>query len=222
MRLTGPQIDAAMALAGITRETMCKEAAIAKKTLNDIINENTSYREETVKKICAVLEIRGIEFLGNQGVRLKPHSIETFEGREGFSRFFETLHEHLRAEGGEICVSGVDENLFAKYRENPEHHRRRMAELLKEQPNLKMRILVAEGDHNFTASSYATYRWQPKELFSPTAFYVFGDCLALISFAQDPAPLVILIKSAAFTQAYRHSFDLAWLSSREPTPKEKK
>jgi transcriptional regulator with XRE-family HTH domain len=221
MRLTGPQIEAAMSLAGITREALCKEASIAKKTLNDTLNNKTSYREDTIRKIRSILEIRGIEFIENQGVRLKPHSLETFEGREGFTRFYEVMHEHLRAEGGDICVSGADEKLFAKYRDNPEQHRQRMVELLKEQPNLKMRILVAEGDYNFTASGYATYRWQPKEQFSPTAFYVFGDCLALISFSNDPAPLVILINSPAFAEAYRHSFNIVWMNAHEPSPKEK-
>jgi hypothetical protein len=222
MRLTGPQIEAAISLAGMTRLEVCQEAKIGKKTLDMAVNDKRVYREETIQKIRGVLELRGIEFIENQGVRLKPHSLETFEGREGFTRFYEVMHEHLRTKGGDICVSGADEKLFAKYRDNPEQHRLRMVELLKEQPNLKMRILVAEGDHNFTASNYATYRWQPKELFSPTAFYVFGDCLALISFANDPAPVVFLIKSPAFAEAYRHSFNMAWMAAQEPTSKESK
>lgn len=221
-KLSGPQIAAAMALSKMTQDQLATAAGVGRNTLNRTINDTAETKDETLASIRLALEARGIEFLENQGVRVKPHSLDTFEGREGFTKFYEVMHEHLRTQGGDICVSGADEKLFAKYRDNPEQHRTRMVELLKEQPNLKMRILVAEGDYNFTASNYATYRWQPKELFSPTAFYVFGDCLALISFTNDPAPLVILIKSAAFAEAYRHAFDLAWMSSKEPTPKGKK
>ena len=222
MRLTGPQIAAAMALSKMTQDQLATAAGLGRNTLNRTINDTASTKDDTLASIRRVLESRGVEFLENQGVRVKPHSMETFEGREGFTRFYEVLHEHLRAHGGDICVSGADEKLFAKYRDNPEQHRQRMAELLKKQPDLKMRILVAEGDYNFTASNYATYKWQPKEHFSPTAFYVFGDCLALISFTNDPAPLVVLIKSAAFAEAYRHSFNMAWIMAREPDKKEEK
>lgn len=219
MRLTGSQIAAAMALAKMTQDQLATAAGLGRNTLNRTINDTASTKDETLASIRRVLEARGIEFLENQGVRVKPHSLETFEGRDGFTQFYEILHEHLRKQGGDICVSGADEKLFAKYRDNPERHRQRMAELLTERPDLKMRILVSEGDYNFTASNYATYRWQPKELFSPTSFYVFGDCLALISFTNDPAPLVILIKSAAFAEAYRHSFNMVWMAAREPDKK---
>lgn len=218
--VTGRQIRAARGLLGISQEELASFAGMTKQGISKIEDGSVHPREGTLADILRVFGDRGIEFTENQGVRLKPHNMETFEGREGFTKLYEIIHEHLLAHGGDVCVSGADERLFAKYRDNPELHRQRMADLVKQKPDLKMRILVAENDYNFVASSYATYRWQPKEQFSPTAFYVFGDCLALISFAHDPAPLVILIKSAAFAEAYRHSFNMAWLSSKEPTKKE--
>lgn len=220
--ITGRQIRAARSLLGWDASELAGKAGLRRETITNIENSTTNARVASLHDIVRVFNESGIEFIDNQGVKLKPLNIERLEGREGFTRFYEIMHEHLRNNGGDICVSGADERLFAKYRDNPEEHRRRMTKLLKQRPDLKMRILIAEDDYNFAASRYASYRWQPKEIFAPTAFYVFGDCLGLISFTHDPAPLVVLITSAAFAEAYRNSFNMAWLSAREPTAKEAK
>lgn len=221
--ITGRQIRAARGLLGWDATDLAAKANLTRETVSKIENESVQPREGTIADIVRVFDENGLEFTDNSGVRLKPHSMETFEGRDGFVRFFETIHEHLRTHGGDICVSGVDERLFVKYQGDFANvHMGRMAELAKQRPDLKMRILIAEDDYNFVASNYASYRWQPKELFSPTAFYVFGDCLALISFTHDPAPLVILIKSAAFAEAYRHSFNQVWTLAQDPKPRKTK
>ena len=188
------------------------------QAIRKIESESVQPREGTIMDIEQIFADRGIEFIDNQGVKLKPQSAEivTFEGVEGFSKFYDFIYSYLKKHGGNICVGGVDESLFSKYRQNPEEHRLRMAELIKQRKDISMRILIQEGDYNFAASAYAEYRWQPKEYFSPTSFYAFGECLALISFANKPTPLVVLIKSGSFTEAYRHSFDLAWANAQVP------
>lgn len=67
-------------------------------------------------------------------------------------------------------------------------------------------ILVRDSDTNFVAGTYASYRCQEKESFSPTAFYVFGNYLALISVQAKISPKVILIHAAEFANAYRKQF----------------
>ncbi len=175
-----------------------------------------------MKKIVQALNDAGVEFLENSGVRFKLKNFGVLEGYAGFQKFNDMVFEHVRAKGGDVCVSGVDERQFAKYRPVGDSHRSRMAEIARQREDFEMRILVKEGDYNFTATKYATYRWSPKEYFSPTPFYVFGDTLALISFENDPAPLVLLIQSGQFAEAYRQSFNFAWANAKEPPQKEGK
>jgi hypothetical protein len=52
-------------------------------------------------------------------------------------------------------------------------------------------------------SDWAQYRHEPADHATPTAFYAFGSCLALISFAHEPAPYVVLHRSGPFADAYR-------------------
>jgi hypothetical protein len=78
---------------------------------------------------------------------------------------------------------------------------------------------LASESYFFNKSSWAQYRWQPEQSAAPTAFYAFGDCLALVSFDAEPSPYVVLHKSGPFAEAYRHAFNLAWKNGRVP-PKE--
>jgi hypothetical protein len=94
-----------------------------------------------------------------------------------------------------------------------------VAKLQKERRDIKAYILIREGDRNFVASEYAEYRWQDKNSFSPTAFYVFGDHLALISFHSENPPHVVLISSAAFASAYRKQFRDDFSRARIPPKK---
>jgi len=222
---TGKQIRAARALLDWDAVDLATRVGIRRETVLSVENNTATPRSATVEKIVRVFNDAGIEFLDNAGVRHKLKNFESLEGSSGFGRFYEMVFDHLSKHGGDVCVGGVNEKLFTKYRPNAEIHRERMAELAKKRQDFNMRILVREGDYNFVASKYATYRWCPKEYFSPTSFYVFGNNLALISFDTDPAPLVLFIQSGSFAEAYRQAFNFAWANSKEPPPrgtKEKK
>jgi len=221
--ITGRQIQAARALLGWEATDLATKSGLSRETISKIENNHVQPHEKTLASIFRAFNENGIEFTDNSGVRLKPQNVEILEGSAGFTRFYDFVYEHLNAHGGVVCISGVDELLFAKYRLNAEvdaiAHRERMAELTKRRRDIKVQILVKEGDYNFVASAYAEYKWQSAKNFSNASFYVFGDTLALISFAHEPAPLIILIRSAAFAEAYRQSFGIAWSNAMKPSKK---
>ena len=208
--ITGRQIRAARALLDWDSSALAFKSGLTRQTISRIEADIVQPQENTLARLMLAFSENGVEFTDNSGVRLKPQSVEVLVDTAGFTQFYDTVYEETSRQGGVVCVSGVDEKLFSKYRLNPEVHRERMRELCKKRGDIEMRILVEEGDYNFVASQYADYRWQPKEYFSKAAFYVFGSCLALISFDNPTPPLIILIKSAAFAEAYRSSFEIAW------------
>ncbi|MBP7253709.1 MAG: helix-turn-helix transcriptional regulator [Alphaproteobacteria bacterium] len=208
--ITGRQIRAARALLDWDSAELAFKTGLTRQTISRIEADIVQPQEGTLSRILMAFSESGLEFTDNSGVRLKPQSVEVLSDTGGFASFYDYVYEEIKHHGGTVCVSGVDEKLFAKYRLNPEMHRERMRALCQERSDIQMRILVEEGDLNFVASSYATYRWQPRKHFSKAAFYVFGSSLALISFDNQPPPLIILIKSAAFADAYRNAFDIAW------------
>lgn len=215
--ITGRQIRAARGLLKWSAVNLAEKSGLTRETINKIEDDLVQPREGTVADIIRVFSENGVEFLDNDGVKLRPQSIEIFEGRERFDEFYELIYETVKRDGGDMCIAGCSTKLFSKYRKDPQLHRKRMAELYSEH-KIAVRTLIEEGDTYMPNTSFTKYRWQKKEYFPPTAFYVFGPCVALISFENITPPYVILIKSALFAEAYRRSFNNAWESAEEPPP----
>lgn len=213
------QIRAAMCGLNWEYKDLSRASGLTVDALSRICLEKHEATERSRDKIRKAFELEGIEFTDNDGIRRRPHSIDVFEGPEDFSKFYDFVYEYLSQNGGDVCIGGSDARDYSKFRTNPEIHRKRMTELVKMRNDVTVRILAQEGDYNFVASSYAQYRWQPKEYFTPTTFYAFGNCLALISFLGNPAPYVVLHRSGPFAEAYRQAFNLSWERAIVPPPK---
>lgn len=211
--ITGKQIRAARALLNIDLIDLAKECGLSRDTLADFEQETRKPHNASLDKIVHVLTQRGIEFTDNQGVRFRSDDIEVFKGRERFHEFTEFVYDHLNRHGGAVCISAVDEKLFHDYRKDMELHRKRMAALVA-RGDVTVRILAT---YSKVVSPWAQVRWQPKQSAVATSFYAFGDCLALISFAHETPPFVVLLKSTPFAEAYRHGFEIAWKAA-ESTP----
>jgi len=205
------QIRAALALLRWENLDLAKACGVSAQSVSNIKNGATRPQPRILAAIRRVLEFKGIEFTDNSGVRLKPSDVEVYEGPDRFQDFTNYMYEHLLRYGGDVCISAVDETLFGKYRKDFEQHRKRMKALV-DRGDVTVRILATKHTPN---PVFAQYRWQPRQSAAPTAFYAFGNCLALISFDHQSAPYVVLHKSGPFAEAYRHTFNAAWKSARE-------
>lgn len=203
---TVAQIRAALALLDWDNGQLSAAAGVSQATIVNVKMEHHRTREVVMRKIGRALESAGVEFTEMDGVRRRPQDIEVFVGPDRFEEFYDFLYHHLESHGGEVCMSTVNEKLFKKHRKNFEAHRATMKSLV-ESGKITVRVLATES--NFT-STWAQYRWQEPQSAAPTAFYAFGDCLALISFDHPQAPYVVLHKSGPFAEAYRASFNIAW------------
>ena len=211
---TGKQIRAARVLAEWDIKDLAPRAGLSVTAVQNI-ETGAAPKPATVERIVKAFSDVGIEFTDNEGVRRRPEGVEIFEGAERFNDFYDFLYEHLKHFGGEVCIGNSDPQLYLKYHKGFENHKKRIEKLVEDKA-IHFRILVKEGDHNFTASSYAKYRWQPEKSFAPTSFYAFGECLALISFIHTSPPYVILIKSGPLAEAYLQAFNLAWSQAKDP------
>jgi len=219
-KFSSSQLRAARALLNWSRAYLAKLSQVSEPTIHRLENDMGEPETKTQNKLRRILEHAGIEFLEPDGVRRRPEGMEIFYGEDGFREFYDFIYAQVNLHGGTICVSGVDESLYLNYQTSFfDQHIVRMESLTKERKDIKMRILICEGDTNFIASRYASYRWQNKESFSPTSFYVFSDYLALISFRSKNAPKVILLHSEEFANAYRQQFMDEWKRAKDPPKK---
>lgn len=187
-------------------------ADLSREAIGKIENGHSQARGATLSRIARAFDIAGVEFVENEGVRMKSQEVEIFIGPDRFQDFADFMMVHLRRRGGDVCVSAVNEKLFRAYRRDFDAYKKNMKELV-DSGKITVRILATES---YFTSDWAQYRWQPEQSSTPTAFYAFGDCLALISFDNDPAPYVVLHKKGPFAEAYRKSFELAWANAKQP------
>lgn len=219
MRLGARQISAAMALAGMTQDELASLAGIARPSLNRILNEEVLAKDDTLNKIRHALESRNIEFIPAEGVRRHFGTVDRLEGGGALHRFYDDVYETVK-DGGELCVSGVDERLFVKFYADDaagQFHRERMNAI---KDRLKFRVLLKEGDTYYRNTSYIEYRWIQKQFFFEHPIYVYNNKLAFIKF--DKSNLEILrIAMPSMATAFRLQFDFMWEHSIVPPPRKR-
>jgi transcriptional regulator with XRE-family HTH domain len=214
------QIRAARALLGWEITELANRTGLNRRTLYNIESDRTKPQDGSIERIEKCLRDAGVDFTDHDGVRLRGDDIETFIGSERFEAFTDFTYEHIKQHGGHVCLSVSDERLFSKYRRNTPEHYQRMQDLHERGILKSFRILANQS--NFASTyTYNTYKWQPQTSFAPTAFYVFGNCLALVSFAHTTPPYVAVLRSAPLADAYRLAFDAAWRAAKPP-PKERR
>jgi len=211
------QIRAAMALLKWENEELAAAAGIGTATAFTVKTGKHQPQPRIRAKIRAALEREGIEFTDFDGVRRRPQDIEVFIGIDRFQEFTEFVYQYLVKNGGDVCISADDETQFQKYRRNVKQYREHMTELVK-RGDVTVRILASESTF---IPLFTQMKWQPRASASPTSFYAFGACLALISFDYDPAPYVVLHKTGPFAAAYRQAFNAAWANAKDPSERPK-
>lgn len=218
MKLSGLQIAAAITLSGLTREALATEAGIGRNTLDRIINETAACREDTIRKVTRILEMRGVEFIDNEGVRVRPRGMHTYQGVDGFKQFLDNVYEYVKQTISEeqeyepVCSSSVNDKDFIRHLGDFfSFHIDRMNSLRK----FRHRILLKEKPSSLRPTElkeggYREYRKRSPQDTANVPFYVYGDKLAILMIA-DSVPQIIEISSAQVAQAYREIFNALWL-----------
>lgn len=210
--ITGKQVRAARVLAGWDIKDLAPLAGLSTTAVQNIETGATP-KSSTIERIVNAFSNAGIEFIEGQGVRFRANDIEVFEGPERFENFTDFVYNYLKHNGGDVCISAVDEGKFAEHRKNQAQYQARMKKLI-DRGDVSVRILASKSKFK---SIFAQYKWQPEQDNSvPTSFYAFGDCLALISFAHQSAPYVVLHKSGPFAAAFIDAFNRDWDNAQEP------
>lgn len=213
---TGKQIRAARQLVDWSADDLAERVGISKESILNIERGDKRARPATMDKIVGVFSESGIEFTENEGLKRRPDDIEIFHGPERFSDFYDFLYEQVKTKGGNVCLSVTDETFLSKYRKDPTSHYKRMQDLYDEGIIKSFRVLTNKGYFSSTTYNYQQYKLWGLSNVAPTAFYVFGDYLALISFVHDNPPYIVALRSAPIAAAYREAFDAAWNAGKEP------
>jgi len=212
--INGKQIRAARALLEWDAKDLATKANLSLDTVFKIETGSVQPRPVTEEKIANVFNENGIEFLGSHGVQWIQHRIKTLAGAEGLKSFFDDMRAMAKKTGSGIAACGFHEEYFKKkLGDYVKYHRDEMATIKRG----GLRCLIEEGDTNFGASAFGSYRWLHKEYYTRVPFYVFGAKLAIIDESASENPLITVIENPAIAQAYRRQFNALWERASVPT-----
>lgn len=212
--ITGGQLRAARGLVGSDQKEVVESCGISKATLSAIENGSSGGQAETLYRLQAFYEARGVVFTEDEGVRFNRSGLRRFRGPAEFRRFYDQVFETARRDGGSICIfNGAPAALIRLLGEEfYETHAQRMAAI---KDRFSFRVIIRENDRNLIGGSFAEYRWWPNERFGDRMLYVCGDMVAWIVFDETDVS-VLALEDAEIAGAQRELFEIAW--EREARP----
>ncbi len=216
MAITTAQIRAARGLLNWNQTDLADRTGISATSIGSIENGQTSPRASTLATIRKAFETDGVEFIGSEGVRLRTGEVRTFHGQDGFVEFFDHVYNSVKHGNEEIYACNVQEKKFIKWAgDSAKKHMERMSKV----DDLSFKVLLKEGDTDYSASEYVQYRWLPEDLYSAVPFYTFDKQLAIILLENEP--VIMLLDYPAVAAAYRKQFTAMWNIAIEPNNIEK-
>src|SRR5271154_6814788 len=100
--ITGRQIRAARGLLEWKAEDLARKSGLTRVTVSKIESDLVQPQEKTLASIIAVFDKHGIEFLEDEGVKIRKQQIRIYSGKAGYRQFLDHIYETLKPEGGRI------------------------------------------------------------------------------------------------------------------------
>lgn len=211
--ITIEQCRAARGLLGWTQQDLADATGISKTSINNFERGLTDVKRETLSHIRLAFEKKDIEFTGNFGVNKKIDTAQIFEGKDAFRKLWDDIFETLKEEGGEVLISGADENLVQK--DDPDSIQQHLDRLQKH--SIAERLLTKEGDTTFLQPREC-YRWIPEVAFQASApTFIYKNKVATKLWEEK---MVIIIKSDKAAEAERRRFEYMWQTGKIPQKKQ--
>ena len=195
---------------GWTQKQLAEACGLSLASVANFEQGKGKARGSSQNAIQQALEQAGIEFTPDPGVRLRREkfNFQILEGHDSVFELWNDIIATLGSTGGEVMISGVDENIWLK-KYKPEL----TAWLIKCRPlGIRNRLLIAEGDQTVLIGP-DPYRSVPKYLFQQTPYFIYGDRFAIINWG--PPQRIMLVKNALIADTFRRQFEFNYQLGRK-------
>ncbi|MCL2504812.1 MAG: helix-turn-helix domain-containing protein [Alphaproteobacteria bacterium] len=205
MNITGRQIRAARGLLGLKMEELADKAGLTRITIRQIENETVQPQEKSMAKIYAVFDKFGVEFLPDEGMRIRKQDVRSYSGKAGYRQFLDHVFETLK-KGGNIRQFNFGD---MRYLPNEEafvaDHFLRMGTI----NGLDARVIETENETKHKLQ-YCDYRNLDKKFKDMSPWYLYGEYLTLSLYEAGGKREFITIRSKLLTERYLKEFDIFW------------
>lgn len=211
--ITPTQMRAARAMLDVSQGHVADYLGIAANTLSKIESGQSDVSVSRNTEIQRFYEREGIAFTDNDGVKWDKNEILVMEGSQGFSDFLDDVYQSIIDNGTvsnplKVFLSNVAHENWIRWM-GPDLWKKHTSRMTDKKNLMDIRIIVKEGDFNFPAKEYSSYKWFSKEFFNEQSFYSYHDRLVFLKFSKDNVE-IMMIKNFDFAKGYRDLFSIAW------------
>ncbi len=206
--ITSDQVRAARALLKWGQAELAEKSCVSIPAIANIETDRQQPSLSTQMRLVKALADAGVELIDG-GVRRTRNAIQVFEGDHAHTALLDDIYQELCRTGGqEVLIVGLREmTAYERGRRKLDTdylkaHLRRLEVL-----GVRERILTTAQSQDLLLPR-SCYRVLPDEYFSPYAFHIYGDSIAMG--AEGPPAQVIIIKSSYFSQSLRGLFNFTW------------
>lgn len=203
--ITGCQIRAARGLLGWSMEDFAEKAGITTVTIRSIESETVQPQEKTLAKIMACFDRQGVEFLDDEGVKIRKQQTRSYVGKAGYRQLLDHIYDTVR-DGGRIRQFNFGDMRYLPYADDfVAEHLKRMEKI----DNLDARVLTLEGNDS-PALRYCEYRILDKTYADMAPYYVYGDYLVMSLNETGNKKEFVTIHSKLLAERYIQEFQIFW------------
>ncbi|MDD2325699.1 MAG: helix-turn-helix transcriptional regulator [Alphaproteobacteria bacterium] len=209
--ITGRQIRAARGLLEWKAEDLAKKAGTTRVTISKIESDLVQPQEKTLTRILAAFDKHGVEFLEDEGVKIRKQNMRIYSGKAGYRQLLDHIYETLK-DGGRIRQFNFGDERYLPYADNfVSEHIQRMGGI----ENLDARVLALKGE--VTAPlDYCEYRTLDKSYAVMAPYYIYDDCIIMSLNDSSHKKEFMSIHSKFLVEKYAQEFDLFWAKSDNP------
>lgn len=210
------QIKAGRAMLDWSQKELAEHSGVSEATVKLIETARINSTPETRQTIQDALEKGGLEFLPQNGVRMRDDLLTILEKKDEddnvFLRLLDDIYYTMRKGYGEVLWSFVDDSLSP-----PEVIEK---EKLIRSTGCTIRSLVRYGD-TYLPYPLEEYRYLPKGMYLTNPTVIYGDKFALMinkDFRDGKGnKSVIIINNRAVSELKRTEFEIIWAYGDAPS-----
>jgi transcriptional regulator with XRE-family HTH domain len=208
--ITSRQIRAARGLVGWSQSDLALSAGLSRSTIAAIEKESGNPTQDIISRIRTVLESNRVEFLPQEGVRIRHPAISEDDAPDANRRLLDDIYfvasrYKLQRGTNEILIFGLRAEEDAQDSVGDDFLTTHL-ERLKE-AGLQEKILCGPDARTFIAPRAAYRRLAELDL-SQNTVHIYADRVAIVHWR--PKEFVITIESEPIASALRSMFNLLW------------
>jgi len=205
MAITGRQIRGARGLLGWSMEDLAAKADLTRITIRQIEGETVQPQEKTLNKLFGLFDKHGIEFLPEEGIKIRKQETRTYSGKAGYWQLLDHIYETLK-DGGIIRQFNYGDNRYTPYEEAfVAEHINRMSEI----DGLDAKVLEPSGETK-NPVGYCSYRILDRKFKDMAPWYLYGDYLVLSLNEVGGKREFVTVHSKLLAERYLREFDIFW------------